>query len=196
MRYRTFTLGGITVLALLMLAVRVQRSEAEQVVRAQPMIDRVANTEGARQYAQMWEHAQMMPDRMQGMQGMMGGRGMGSGGTVAPSTGDQATGQSGRVETVCDFAGGNPTRGAAIYAQTCVACHGSDGRGRIPGAPDFTKKGGVLSKPHSALQVHIEHGFSSQSSPISMPPRGGNPGLTDQDIRDVHAYLHKAFGCG
>ena len=102
----------------------------------------------------------------------------------------------GGTETVCGFSGGNPTHGAAIFAQTCIACHGPNGHGRIPGTPDFTKQGGVLSPPHSMLQAHIENGFSSPSSPISMPPRGGNPALTHQDIRDVHAYLHKRFGCG
>lgn len=98
--------------------------------------------------------------------------------------------------TLCGFKGGNPDHGKIIFQQTCSACHGADGHGAIPGTPDFTKKGGVLSKPHSALAAHIENGFSSPDTPMSMPPRGGNPGLSDQDIKDVHAYLHQAFGCG
>ncbi|MDE2462439.1 MAG: cytochrome c [Alphaproteobacteria bacterium] len=98
--------------------------------------------------------------------------------------------------TLCGFKGGDPAHGKVIFEQTCSACHGADGHGVIPGAPDFTKKGGVLSKPHSALAAHIENGYSSPDSPMSMPPRGGNPGLSDQDINDVHAYLHQAFGCG
>jgi mono/diheme cytochrome c family protein len=136
-------------------------------------------------------------------QGMMGGRGMMGGGMMSnrpggtpPGGAGQAEAPVGAVETVCGFAGGNPTHGGAIFAQTCVACHGSDGRGRFAGAPDFTRKGGVLSKPHAVLEAHIKNGFKSPNSPVAMPPGGGNPGLTDQDIRDVHAYLHKAFGCG
>jgi mono/diheme cytochrome c family protein len=134
-------------------------------------------------------------------QGMMGGGMMGGrihpGGSVPGATGTAPTPDgAGAVETVCGFAGGNPTHGGAIYAQTCVGCHGSDGRGRIPGAPNFTTRGGVLSKPHAVLEAHIKNGFSSPDSPVSMPPGGGNPNLTGQDIRDVHAYLHQAFGCG
>ncbi|WP_051010059.1 cytochrome c [Novosphingobium sp. PP1Y] len=98
--------------------------------------------------------------------------------------------------TICGFSGGDPVHGKVVYAQTCVACHGANGRGTIPGAPDFKKKGGVLTKPHTALTDHIERGYSSPSSPISMPPKGGNPGLSVQDIKDVHAYMHQAFGCG
>lgn len=100
-------------------------------------------------------------------------------------------------ETECGFTGGDPAAGDVIFHQTCVACHGEDGKGMIPGTPDFTKKGGgVLSKPHSVLTKHIRNGFQDPSSPMAMPPKGGNPGLSDQDIRDVHAYLHKRFGCG
>ncbi len=103
---------------------------------------------------------------------------------------------AGGTETICGFKGGNPTHGAEIYAKTCVSCHGADGKGAIPGTPDFTKKGGVLSHPHTALEDHIKNGFQSPGSPMPMPARGGNTALSDRDIRDVHAYLHKAFGCG
>lgn len=98
--------------------------------------------------------------------------------------------------TICGFSGGDPVRGEVVYTQTCVACHGANGRGTIPGAPNLRKKGGALTKPHAALTHHVENGYSSPSSPISMPPKGGNPGLSVQDIKDVHAYMHKAFGCG
>lgn len=96
----------------------------------------------------------------------------------------------------CAFKEGDAKAGAAIFDQTCIACHGEDGKGVVPGAPDFTKKGGVLTKPHAVLQDHIKNGFSSPDSPLSMPPGGGNPALTDQDIKNVHAYLHERFGCG
>lgn len=129
-------------------------------------------------------------------QGTMGGSMMDSGMGPSRAAPGRPSRRSSETETLCGFSGGNPSRGAAIYAQTCVACHGQNGQGSIPGAPDFTKKGGVLRKPHSALQAHIRNGFRSPNSPLSMPAGGGNPSLTDQDLRDVHAYLHKAFGCG
>ena len=98
---------------------------------------------------------------------------------------------------LCGFKGGDPKAGSAIYHETCVACHGENGRGVVPGTPDFTKTGGgVLSKPHSVLTEHIENGFQEPGAPLAMPAQGGIPDLTDQDAKNVHAYLHKAFGCG
>jgi mono/diheme cytochrome c family protein len=102
--------------------------------------------------------------------------------------------QSARAD--CGYTKGDPEAGSAIYHQTCIACHGPKGHGVIPGAPDFTKKGGVLSEPHALMEKHIKNGFQKPGDPMAMPPRGGNPGLTDQDIDNVHAYLHKHFGCG
>jgi len=96
----------------------------------------------------------------------------------------------------CGFTGGDPAAGSEIYNQTCIACHGKDGHGAIPGTPDFTKKGGVLSEPHMALTEHITNGFQKPGDPMAMPAKGGNPSLSDEDIRNVHAYLHKKFGCG
>lgn len=96
----------------------------------------------------------------------------------------------------CGFTGGNAANGDRVYHTTCVACHGENGHGAVPGAPDFTKKGGVLSEPHKVLLHHIKNGFREPGKPLGMPPNGGNPDLTDQDIRDVHSYLHERFGCG
>jgi len=96
----------------------------------------------------------------------------------------------------CTFKGGDAAKGGKIYNETCVACHGADGHGVVPGAPDFTQKGGVLAKPHAVMAQHIKKGFREPGKPLAMPPKGGNPDLTDEDILDVHAFLHHRFGCG
>lgn len=96
----------------------------------------------------------------------------------------------------CGYDSGDWKAGSDDYRQTCIACHGEDGRGAVPGAPDFTKKGGVLSKPHAVLTQHIKNGFAPPGAVMAMPPKGGNPELSDKDINDVHAYLHRKFGCG
>lgn len=96
----------------------------------------------------------------------------------------------------CGFTKGDWKAGDKVFHETCVACHGENGKGAVPGAPDFTKKGGALAKPHSVLSQHIKNGFAPPGAPLAMPPKGGNPDLTDKDIEDVHAYLHHRFGCG
>ncbi len=84
--------------------------------------------------------------------------------------------------------------GRAVYQETCVACHGEDGHGVRRGVPDFTT--GVMAYSTASLQAHIEHGFRGPGRPLAMLPKGGNPALTEADIRNVLDYLRHAFGCG
>lgn len=83
--------------------------------------------------------------------------------------------------------------GQAIYQQTCVACHGANGKGAVPGAPDFTKPGGPLSQSNTLLIKHIKEGFQKAGDPMAMPPKGGNANLTDDDIKNVLDYIEKTF---
>ncbi|HED15248.1 MAG TPA: c-type cytochrome, partial [Gammaproteobacteria bacterium] len=81
--------------------------------------------------------------------------------------------------------------GKAIFNQTCIACHGGDGKGTLPGAPDFTDPKGPLAQSDDVLIRHITDGFQSPGSPMAMPAKGGNTDLTAADIKAVLAYLHK-----
>lgn len=70
--------------------------------------------------------------------------------------------------------------GAQLYAKHCVSCHATDGKGAIPGAPDFVR-GRVLSKPDGALLASIKSG------------KGAMPGflgiLRERELFDVIAYM-------
>jgi len=90
-------------------------------------------------------------------------------------------------------AAGDVTKGAEIFDGTCVACHGADGKGAFPGVPDFTIPGGRLSKPDSVLINHIDNGFESPGADMAMPELGGNEDLTEQDVKNVLAYLRATF---
>ncbi len=79
--------------------------------------------------------------------------------------------------------------GKAVYNQTCIACHGADGKGTLPGAPDFSSAKGPLSQTDDILVKHVTDGFQSPGSPMAMPAKGGNTALTDADIRAVVKYL-------
>jgi len=86
------------------------------------------------------------------------------------------------------------TAGEEIYSRTCIACHGANGRGTIPGVTDLTDVKGALSKPDVELLKSISEGFQSPGSMLAMPPKGGNPTLTEEDERAVLAYLRTQFG--
>lgn len=91
---------------------------------------------------------------------------------------------------------GNIQNGKKVYNETCIACHGADGKGEVPGAPDLTKKKGRLTKSDQTLSDHVKNGFRSPGSPMAMPRKGGNPDLNDQDIKDVIQYMHEALHVG
>jgi len=89
---------------------------------------------------------------------------------------------------------GDAAKGKAVYDGTCVVCHGANGKGEIPGTPDFTKASGPLSQDDAVLIEHITNGFESPGAAMPMPARGGNADLSDEDIKNALAYLRKQFG--
>ncbi len=84
--------------------------------------------------------------------------------------------------------------GQEIFNSTCISCHGGNGKGTIPGVPDFTQSGGRLAKSDAILFKHIRDGFQSPGNAMVMPSRGGNPMLSDNDLKSVLKYLHSQFG--
>lgn len=90
-------------------------------------------------------------------------------------------------------AGAAVTTGEATYQSSCVACHGADGVGALPGVPDLTATDGPLAVADEVLVKRIAEGFQSPGSPMAMPPRGGNPSLSDADLKAVVDYMRKEF---
>lgn len=86
--------------------------------------------------------------------------------------------------------------GLLVYSQTCVACHGPNGKGAIPGVADFTDADGSLTKSDEELLKSVTEGFQSPGSMLAMPPNGGNPELTIEDAKAVILYLRTHFGGG
>ncbi len=81
--------------------------------------------------------------------------------------------------------------GSKVYSETCVACHGKNGQGALPGVPDFAK---VLNQSDKVLFNRIKNGYKSAGSSMAMPPKGGNPSLSDEDIKAVLSYIKTSFG--
>lgn len=88
----------------------------------------------------------------------------------------------------------DPAAGAVIYQRDCVACHGKDGKGTLPGVRNFNAADGPLAKSDDELVRNITNGYKSPQGAMAMPPNGGNPGLTNADVRAVLQYLRQTFG--
>lgn len=74
--------------------------------------------------------------------------------------------------------------GKAVVDKTCIACHGQG----LNGAPILGNKkmwGKRLPQGEDVLVSHAINGFAMEM----MPPRGGNPDLTDADIRNAVRYM-------
>lgn len=70
--------------------------------------------------------------------------------------------------------------GGKLYARFCQNCHGSDGAGQIPGAPDFSR-GERMLQADSAIVDSIKNGKGM------MPAYRGQ--LTARELFDLSAYL-------
>ena len=101
------------------------------------------------------------------------------------------------AETVAfnEVVSGEPSdfSGADVYNQSCIACHGANGKGTVPGAPDLTQANGRLSQSDEVLLDHMTQGFQSPGSPMAMPPKGGNNTLTNADLQAVLIYMRESF---
>lgn len=83
--------------------------------------------------------------------------------------------------------------GKGTYESTCIACHGPDGKGAVPGAPDLTGPKSPLAQPDKVVMKRMIEGFQSPGSPMAMPPKGGNSSLTERDIEEVLRYMRATF---
>ena len=88
---------------------------------------------------------------------------------------------------------GDATRGKTIFEGTCAACHGQDAKG-VPGlGKDLTTSEFAIGKSDADLVAFIKTGRPASdplnTTGVDMPPKGGNPALTDQDLADVVAYV-------
>jgi mono/diheme cytochrome c family protein len=89
---------------------------------------------------------------------------------------------------------GDPAKGATLYAQNCATCHGASLEGgigaklspidKLPGVPNSLD-------PTFLIQI-ITVGRQPQAGDpkqVAMPAKGGNDKLSDQDIKDLAAFI-------
>lgn len=83
--------------------------------------------------------------------------------------------------------------GNKLFHRTCVACHGQGGVG-IPGnGKSLVKNEFIQSLNDDGLLAFVKQGRApgdpKNTTGIQMPPKGGNPAMSEDDILDVIAYL-------
>lgn len=84
--------------------------------------------------------------------------------------------------------------GEAIYQRSCVACHGPDGIGAMPGIPDLTRVNGPLSKSDDRLIQSLVNGVETEGAPLTMPAMRDEEGFKEQEAKMVLEYIRREFG--
>ena len=84
-------------------------------------------------------------------------------------------------------------QGQEYFASTCSACHGPDAKGLPNLGKDLTTSDYVRDNDDDTLLTLLKEGRPSghelNTTGVDMPPRGGNPSLTDEDLMTIVAYL-------
>ncbi|MFN8613074.1 MAG: cytochrome c [Vulcanimicrobiota bacterium] len=88
---------------------------------------------------------------------------------------------------------GNPAEaGQKLYDSTCTACHAAGGVG-ITGLGKPLKGSPMLKLSDEDLLAFIKKGRDTSdpqnTTKVAMPPKGGNPALSDTDLTNIIAYL-------
>ena len=84
-------------------------------------------------------------------------------------------------------------RGKTLFTQTCSVCHGPDGKGVPNLGKDLVNSKFVAEQTDDQLLEYVVKGRAAtdplNTTGIAMPARAGNPSLTDDQIRDIIAYI-------
>jgi disulfide bond formation protein DsbB len=88
---------------------------------------------------------------------------------------------------------GDAANGATLFGGTCSSCHGPDAKGIAGLGKDLTTSTWVAEQSDQQLVDFIKVGRPSSdplnTTGVDMPPRGGNPALSDDDLVDIVAYI-------
>lgn len=88
---------------------------------------------------------------------------------------------------------GDPVAGKAQFDTVCIACHGPGGVGVEGLGKPFTTSEFLLTVNDQELLEFIKAGRPisdpANTTGVDMPPKGGNPALTDEQLIDIIAYV-------
>jgi cytochrome c5 len=132
-------------------------------------------------------HHREIPDRVRLDRSVLLGSGSSVAGRIRPVAQVNVASEPPQ-EPVKSAAAAQPTNrsGQQVYETTCVACHGAG----IAGAPKFgdkTQWAKHIAKGRDALYAGAVNGV--QASTGVMPPKGGNPGLSNAEVRAAVDYM-------
>jgi len=133
-------------------------------------------------------HHRDIPDRVRMDRGALLGTGSSAAERIKPVAQVNVASAETQPEPVKNAAAAPPTprNGQQVYQATCVACHDAG----IAGAPklgDKSQWAKHIAKGRDALYASAVNGV--QGSAGAMPPKGGNPALSNAEVRAAVDYM-------
>lgn len=88
---------------------------------------------------------------------------------------------------------GDAANGGKVFAMACVACHGPEGKGVTGLGKDLTTSEWVGEQTDAQLVEFIKRGRDAgdplNTTGVAMPPKGGNPAMSEQEVADIVAFV-------
>lgn len=85
--------------------------------------------------------------------------------------------------------------GQQLFATTCAGCHGAQGQGVPHLGKDLQTSQFVAGLDDAKLADFISQGRGASdplnTTHVAMPPKGGNPALSSDNIADLVAYIRQ-----
>lgn len=89
--------------------------------------------------------------------------------------------------------GGEAVAGQKLYGSNCALCHGQGGVGKPALGKDLRGNEFIGGMTDDQLVAFLKEGRRADhplnEKGVDMPPKGGNPGLSDDDLLQIVAYL-------
>ena len=84
-------------------------------------------------------------------------------------------------------------QGHKLFKQTCATCHGPNGEGMPRLGKNLNDNQFTKSMSDAELVQFLKEGrpatHPDNTRGVDMPPKGGNPAITDEDLALIVAYL-------
>lgn len=99
----------------------------------------------------------------------------------------QAAAEAAAKASAGEVAYGGTTDGKEIYDHLCTSCHASG----VAGAPKTGDKGKWAPRIAEGIDTLVKHAIDGYHGPDGnfMPPKGGNPALTDEQVTNAVHWL-------
>ena len=107
----------------------------------------------------------------------------------ASSSGPKVSGAAQQFATLK----GDASKGKTKFTGTCASCHGESATGMAGLGKDLTTSTFTRGLSNADFLLFVTKGRpasdKANTTGVDMPPRGGNPALSSQDLADIIAFV-------